>query len=88
MEGSEGETNETRDMGRQSQAAHLGECRLLKIGQLPLEGAIILHRGSLSLFPPSAAHTGLNTRTYEDLVHLKVAAILSTAGGGSTAKPR
>lgn len=73
---------------RQRQTAHRGECRLLKIGQLPLEGAIILHRGSLSSFPPSAKHTGLNTLTSEDLLHLKVAAIPQTAGGGSTAEPR
>lgn len=32
----------------------------LKIGQLPLEGAIILHRGSLS-FPPLATCAGLYT---------------------------
>lgn len=78
---------ENRRRKRQSQTSRCGECRRLKIGQLPLEGAIILHRGSLSSFPPSAKHAGLNTLTSEDLLHLKVAAILWTADGGSTADP-
>lgn len=83
----EGKRKKNKRKQRQSQKAHCGECLLLNIGQLPLEGAIILHRGSLSSFPPSAKHTGLNTLTSEDLLHLNVAAIPQTAGGGSNAKP-
>lgn len=60
----------------------------LKIGQLPLEEAIILHRASLSSFPPAAKHTGLNTLTSEDLPHLKVAAIPRTVVVASATRPQ
>lgn len=68
--GREGRTKENRRRRRPSRA--------FKIGQAAVEGAISLHRTSLSSFPPLAKHTGLNTLTSEDLLHLKVAAFPQT----------